>query len=169
MNLTQRVCSILFLSCFVLGCGQQQETNKLINEINAERVKAEKLVKQAESKRADAAEKSDGEREKLIEEAASLYGQVSELLTQSADKAEQVVMLNNPSWYKDYFTLESKWIRNLAKLAGSARQELLVRKSGDPSEAQLKSWKEDISRLHKENEELRKKIAEIESKHGQLL
>jgi hypothetical protein len=88
VKLTQHVCSILFLSCFVLGCGQQQETNKLINEINAERVKAETLVKQAESKRTGAAEKSDGEREELIEEAASLYGQISELFNQSADKAE---------------------------------------------------------------------------------
>jgi hypothetical protein len=133
---------------FVVGCGQQQETNKLINEINAGRVKSQTLAKQAEAKRAEAKKNFDnGERsegEKLIGEAANLYGQISELLNHSADNAEQIVKLNNFDWYKDYFRLHSKLIRNLAKLASGAREELLVRKNGAPSEAQLKSWEENI-------------------------
>jgi hypothetical protein len=166
-------CSILLLICFVVGCGQQQETNKLIDEINAARVKAKTLLGQAEDKRVKAGEKFDkGERsegEKLIEEAANLYGQISELLNQSADKAEQIAKLNNPAWYGNYFTLQSKLIRNLAKTAGAAREELLVRKSGTPSETQLKSWRDDISNRGKENEELRKEIAKIETEHGTTL
>jgi outer membrane murein-binding lipoprotein Lpp len=173
--LTQHLsfCSILLLSCFVVGCGQQQETNKLISEINAARAKSQALTKQAESKRAEARKRFDseerGEYERLMEEAANLYGQISEILNQSADKSEQILKLKNPEWYKEYFTLYSKWTRNLAKLASGAREELLVRKNGAPSEDQLKLWKENISKLSKENEELRKKIAKIESEHGTAL
>jgi hypothetical protein len=173
--LTQRLgfCSILFLSCFVLGCGQQQEINKLIDEINAAGAKARTLTKQAEAKRVEARRKySNGERsegEKLNEETANLYKQISELLNQSADKGEQVVKLSTTDWYKDYFTLYSRWTRNLAKLANGAHEELVVRKNGAPSEDQLKSWKDNISKLNKENEELRKEIAKIESEHGTSL
>ncbi len=167
------LCSILLLSCFVVACGQQKETNKLINEINAARVKSQSLTKQAGAKRAEARKKFDnGERsegEKLIEEAANLYRQISELLNQSADKSEQIIKTSTTDWYKDYFTLYSRWTRNLAKLASGAREELLVRKNGAPSEAQLKSWKENINKLSKENEELRKEIAKIESEHGTAL
>ncbi len=167
------LCLTLLLSCFVLGCGQQKETNKLISEINAAGAKSKTLTKQVESKRAEARQKyNNGERiedDKLTDEAASLYGQISELLNQSADKADQIVKLNNPDWYKDYFKLYSRWTRNLAALAGGAREELLVRKNGAPSETQLKSWKENISKLSKENEELRKEIAKIESEHNMVL
>jgi hypothetical protein len=171
-------CSLLFLSFSVLGCGQQQhqqqETNKLIDEINAARVKSQTLLEQAEEKRAEAKKKLDdnGERiesEKLIEEAASLYGQIAEQFNQSADKAEQIVKLNNPDWYKDYFTLQSKLIRNLAKSASGAREELLLRKNGAPGEGQLKSWKEEISKRSKENQELRKEISRIEAEQGTSL
>jgi hypothetical protein len=173
--LTQRLglFSFLLLSCFALGCGQQQETNKLIDEINAARVKAQTLVEQAEAKRTEAKKKFDNgdrpEGEKRIEEAANIYGQIAELLNQSADKAEQITKLNNPEWYKDYFTLQSKLIRNLAGYAGGAREELLVRKSGKPSDDQLKAWEEGINKRSKENEKLRKEIAKIESEHGTVL
>lgn len=168
-----RLCSILLLCCSVNACGQERETNKLIDEINASRVKAQSLLKQAEAKRAEAYKKFDArernEGEKQLEEAANLYGQISDLLSQSADKAEQIVKLGNPNWYKDYFTLQAKLIRNLAKTASGAREELLVRKSGTPSDAQLKSWKDDISNRSKENQELRKEISRIESEQGQVL
>lgn len=167
------LCSILLLSCFVVACGQQRETDKLINEINIAGVKSQSLTKQVEAKRAEAREKiNSGERsegEKLIGEAANLYRQISELLNQSADKSERVVKISGTGWYKDYFTLYSRWTRNLAKLASGAGEELLVRKNGAPSEAQLKSWKEDISKLSEENKELRKEIAKIESEHGTVL
>ena len=167
-------CSVLLLlCCLVVGCGQQKETSRLIDEINADGAKAQTLTKQAELKSAEARKKSnEGDRsaaEKLYEEAANLYGQISGLLNQSADKGEQIVKLDNPDWYKEYFTLYARWTRNLAKFAGGAREELLVRKNGTPSEAQLNSWRENISKLSKENEQLRKEIARIEAEHKTVL
>jgi hypothetical protein len=173
--LTQRLgfCSILLLSCFILSCGQQQEINKLIDEINAAGAKARTLNKQAEAKKVEARRKSaNGERsesEKLNDETANLYKQISELLNQSANKGEQVVKLSTTDWYKDYFTLYSRWTRNLAKFASSAREELLIRKSGMPTEDQLKVWEENANKIIKENEELRKEIAKIESEHKTVL
>jgi hypothetical protein len=54
-------------------------------------------------------------------------------------------------------------------MAASAREELLVRKSGEPSKSQLKSWQENISRVGKENQELLKQIEQIEAKQGVVL
>lgn len=170
--LTQRFgsCFFLLLSCFAISCGQQQEVNKLISEINSAKVKSLKLGQQAQAKGVEAKIKFDnGERsegEKLMEEAANLYGQASDLLNQSADKAEQITKLIDPDWYKEYFRLQSKLLRNLAKLAGGAQKELLVKKSGEPSEEQIKKWKDDIIKLRKEREELDKEISKIESEHG---
>lgn len=169
------LCALLLLSFYIPGCGQQpqDETGKLVNEINAARSKSRTLLEQAEKKRAEAtkkfAQEERSEGEKLIEEAANLYGQISELLNQSADEAGQIVKLDNPDWYRDYFTLHAKLIRNVAQSASSAREELLIRKSGAPGESQLKSWREDISKRSKENQELRKKISEIESEQGKVL
>jgi len=172
MLLLQRLglCSFLLLSCFVISCGQEAEVNKLISEINSAKVKSLKLGQEAETKRVEAKEKLDngkrGDYEKLIGDAANLYGQASDLLNQSGNKAEQITKQISPDWYKDYFTLQSRLLRNLAQLAGGAHEELLVRKSGEPSEEQLKSWKDNISRLRKERGELEKEIAKIESEHG---
>lgn len=158
--------------CFLTSCGQASETNKLIAEINAVKAKARTIANEAESKRAKAEEKTEaGDRSgvnSLIEEAAKLYGQISELLHQAADKADQIVNLKNPEWYREYFRLHSKLIRSLAQMASSAHEELLL-KSGEPSESQLKSWKENISRVGKENQELRRQIAAIEARHGVVL
>src|SRR3982751_6621516 len=114
MLLLQRLClcSFLLLSCFVISCGQEAEVNKLISEINSAKVKSLKLGQQAETKRAEAKERLDngkrGDYEKLMDEAANLYGQASDLLNQSANKAEQISKRIDPDWYKDYFTLQSK-------------------------------------------------------------
>jgi hypothetical protein len=172
LSLIQRLglCSFLFLSCFVICCGQQQEVNKLINEINTAKVKSLKLGQQAQTKGIEArikfANGARSEGEKLMEEAAKLSGQASDLLNQSADKAEQITKLIDPDWYKDYFTLQSKLLHNLAKLSGGAQKELLARKTGEPSAEQIKEWKDDIIKLRKEREELDKEISKIESEHG---
>lgn len=164
------LCSFLLLSCLVISCGQEAEINKLIGEINSAKVKSLKLGQEGETKRVEAKEKlvngKRGEYEKLMDEAANLYGQASDLLNQSANKAEQIAKQINPYWYKEYFTLQSKLLRNLASLASGAHEELLVRKSGEPSEEQLKSWKDNISGLRKERAELDKEIAKLESEHG---
>lgn len=172
LSLTQRLglCFFLFLGCFVICCGQQQEVNKLIGEINTAKVKSLKLGQQARTKGVEArikfvnGERSEGE--KLMQEAANLSGQAADLLNQSADKAEQITKLIDPDWYKDYFTLQSKLLHNLAKLSSGAQKELLVRKTVEPSAEQIKEWKDDIIKLHKERVELDKKISKIESEHG---
>jgi len=62
-----------------------------------------------------------------------------------------------------------KLINKLAQLAADARAELLVRKSGPPSESQVQAGKDDLKRVREENEEFRKQIASIEVRQGIVL
>lgn len=167
------VCLILLGACFVVGCGRQVVTDTLIEEINAAGARAKALTNQADAKSQEVflkrATGNREERQKLIDEAANLYGQIADLLNQSADKCDQVVKITTTDWYKDYFTAYSKWTRNLAKIARSAQEELLLRKTGVPSQDQVKLWKESYDKLHKENEELRNQIIKIETEHKTVL
>jgi hypothetical protein len=51
----------------------------------------------------------------------------------------------------------------------SEGDELLTRLSGPLTEPQLQSWKEDLSRINKENEEFRTRIKTIEKQEGSVL
>ena len=159
---------ILFIAAFAVSCAQT-ETQKLIAEMNANRTKCQELTKQAETKRAEAKRQNDNgqtsERKKSIEEAASLYGQIAKLLNESADKGDKIVSFTTTDWYKEYFTLYSKWTRNLAKLAAGAQEELLVKNNGRPTADQVKEWQSNISDIKKENDTLAKQIAKLESEH----
>jgi len=156
--------------CFIASCGQTSASNKLIDEINDAKVKARNLGEEAERKRAEARDQSDRrERDRLIEEAAKLYGQVSDRLVEAAKNADEMAKVKSPAWYEEYFILQSKWISNLAQLAAGAHDELLVRKRGEPTESQVQSWKENINRIRKENEGFRKQISAIESLQGTVL
>ncbi len=77
--------------------------------------------------------------------------------------------LKKPTWYEEYFQLQSKLISNLAQLGVGAHDELVARDSGEPNEAQVQSWRESINRINKENEELRRRITAIESRQGIVL
>lgn len=162
---------IFVVVCFVSSSAQTPEGKQLIDEINAARVKVDKLFVDAEHKRSEAHNKSadKAEHDRLIEEAAKLYGQISDTLEQAANKAKELSKLQTPPWYEEYFGLQSKLIGNLAHSAANAHDELLIRKSGGPSESQLQSWKDDIKRMREENEDLRKRIAAIESREGVVL
>jgi hypothetical protein len=159
---------ILFTAAFAVSCAQT-ETQKLIAEINANRTKCQELTKQAETKRAEAKRQNDNgqipERKKSIEEAASLYGQIAKLLNESADKGDKIVSVTTTGWYKEYFTLYSKWTRNLGKLAAGAQEELLVKNNGRPTDDQVKVWQTNIADMKKENDALAKQIAKLESEH----
>jgi hypothetical protein len=159
--------------CFTTSCGQSPQSNKLIDEINAAKVKARNLGEEAERKRIKAREKSESsdreEHDRLIEEAARLYGQASDALNEAAKNAMQMANLKSPEWYEEYFSLQSKLIGNLAQLATGAHEELLARKSGTPTESQMQTWKENLNRIRRENEEFRRQISAIESRQGVVL
>ena len=156
--------------CFITSCGQISASNKLIDEINDAKVNARNLGEEAERKRAEARDQTDRrERERFIEEAAKLYGQVSDRLVEAAKNTDEMAKVKSPAWYEEYFSLQSKLITNLAQLAAGAHDELLVRKSGEPTESQVQSWKENINRIRKENEGFRKQISAIESRQGTVL
>jgi hypothetical protein len=156
--------------CFITSCVQTSASKDLIDEINEAKVKARNLSEEAEHKRAEARDQSDRpERDKLIEEAAKLYGQVSDTLIKAAKNADEMAKVKSPAWYEEYFSLQSKLIGNLAQLAAGAHDELLVRKSGEPTEPQVQSWKVNINRIRKENEEFRTQISAIESRQGTVL
>jgi hypothetical protein len=156
-----------------LSCGQALEGRYLIDEINAAKLKARKLGDEAESKRKVAKEKIESgdraEHDRLIEEAAKLYGQISDTLESASKKASELSKFQTPAWYQEYFGLQSKLIRNLAQLAAGAHNELLSRKSGSPTDAQVQSWKDNIKRIREENEGFRKQIAFIETQQGMVL
>ena len=160
--------SILFTAALAVS-GAQTETQKLIAEMNANRTKCQELIKQAESKRAEAKRQNDNgqipERKKSIAEAARLYGQIAKLLNESADKGGQIVSITTTDWYKEYFTLYSKWNRNLAKLALGAQDELLVKNNGRPTDDQVKAWQTNIADIKKANDTITKQIAKLEFEH----
>ena len=171
LNLVTKILSaafILFTATFAVSCAQTG-TQKLIAEMNANRAKSQELTKQAETKRTEAKRQNDNgqipERKKSIEEAASLDGQVAKLLNESADKGDKIVNITTTDWYKEYFTLYSKWTRNLAKLAAGAQDELLVKNNGRPTPDQVKTWQANIADIKKENDTLAKQIAKLESEH----
>ena len=156
--------------CFITSCGQTPASNRLSDEINDAKVKARHLVEEAERQRAAARDQTDRrERERLLEEAAKLSGLASDRLVEAAKNADEMAKVKSPAWYEEYFSLQSKLITNLAQLATGAHHELLVRKRGDPTESQVQSWKENIDRIRKENEGLRKQISAIESRQGTVL
>jgi chromosome segregation ATPase len=159
---------IIVVLCFVTGCAQSTATSKLIAEINAANANVRKILDQAERKRADAGAKraagEDSEDARLITEAAKHYGEMSEILKEMAAKADEVAKVRDPQWYSEYFTLHSKRFRKLAVMAAAANEELLVRRDGMPTEAQLKSWKEDLEPISKEAAELWEKIKAIEAR-----
>jgi hypothetical protein len=163
---------VVGLATFSVACAQI-ETQRLISEMNANRAKCQELTRQAEAKRAVARRQNDLgqtlERKKSIEEAANLYGQISKLLNESADKGDKVVALTTTDWYKEYFTVYSKWTRNLAKLAAGAREELLVKNNGQPTDAQTKKWRDDIAAINKEDDAFVKQIAKLEADHHTTL
>ena len=162
--------ALLFLViCFVTCCSQAPAGKKLIDEINAAKVKARHLGEEAELKRKEAREKNKSEHDRLIEEAAKLYGQAADALTEAANKANELAKLRSPSWYEEYFGLQSGLIGNLAQLAAGAQEELLVRKNGAPSASQMQSWKDNLIRIREENEKFRKQITAIESRQGMVL
>src|SRR5262245_4709330 len=161
---------VVIWMCFVTSCAQTPASNKLIGEINDAKVKARNLGEEAERKRGEARDQTDRpERERLIEEAAKLYGQVSDRLVEAAKNADEMAKVKSPTWYEEYFSLQSKLISNLAELANGAHDELLVRKSGEPTESQVQTWKANINRIRKENEGFRKQISAIESRQGTVL
>jgi hypothetical protein len=166
------ICFVVIGVCCVTSCKQTPQ-GKLIAEINAAKVKARQLSEEAERKRTEARKKraaeDQTEHDKLIDEAAKLYGQVSDTLSEAADKSSEVAKLKSPVWHEEYFSLQAKLIRNLAQLATGAHEELLARKSGPPSESLVQSWKENIDRIGKENSQLRMKITSIESREGVIL
>jgi hypothetical protein len=160
---------ILLATCFVTACGQAApKGKKLIDDINAAKVKARSLSSEAERKRKEAGE-NQAEHDRLIEEAANVYGQASDTLAEAASKAKELAKVKSPSWYEEYFNLQSQLLNNLAQLAAGAKEELLIRKNGPPSEAQLQTWKESLKRIREEDDEFRKQIASIEKRQRVVL
>ncbi|HEY8225518.1 MAG TPA: hypothetical protein VIG25_09590 [Pyrinomonadaceae bacterium] len=169
-SISSLLCLAIIGICFITSCGQTPENNKLIDEINGAKIKARNLGEEAERKRTKARDSGDrNERHRLIEEAATLYGHASDTLFEAAKNASEMAKVKRPTWYEEYFQLQSKLINNLAQLAAGAHEELLARDRGEPSESQVQSWRENINRIKKENEEFRRQITAIESRQGIVL
>lgn len=161
---------LLVAVCFVTSCGARApEGKKLIDEINAAKVKARGFGDEAERIRTEARGKDKAEHDRLIEEAAKLYGQASDTLAEGAGKAKELANFKSPSWYQEYFDLQAKYYKNLSHMAAAAHDELLIRKDGPPSESQLQVWKDDLKRIQEENEAYTKQIAAIESRQHKVL
>ena len=69
----------LLVVCFCTCGSKAPQGKKLIDEINAAKVKARNLTFEAERKRKEAGA-NKAEHDRLIEEAAKLYGQTSDML-----------------------------------------------------------------------------------------
>ena len=155
--------------CFITSCRQNPQL-KSINEFKAAWTKAQNFRLEAERKRSEARQKSEpgdqAEHDRLVDEAANLYEQAAAALNDAAAKTDELAKLKRPEWYGEYFGLQSKLTRNFARLAAGAHDELLARKSGPISEAQEQIWKEELSRIKKEDDELSVKIKTIEKREG---
>lgn len=160
---------LLIAICFVSSCSHIPEGKKLIDDINAAKVKARHLAEEAERKRNEARGKDKDEHDRLIDEAAKLYGQAFETLAEASTKAQQLSKVKSPAWYAEYFGLQSKLINNFAQMAAGARDELLVTKSGPASASQMQGWKDNLKRIREEDDEYRKQIESIESRQGIVL
>ena len=166
--------TVLFLIiCLVTSCSQGPDGKKLIDETNAAKVKARQLAADAGLKWNQAREKEESgdeaEHDRLIEEAAKLYGQSSETFAEAASKAKELAKLNSPAWYAEYFGLQSQFMSNLAEMAAGARDEILTRNASVPSDSEIQSKKDNLKRINEENEKLRKQIATIEWRQGIVL
>ncbi len=166
------MCLALIGICFGTSCAQTPQ-GKLIDEVNATKKKARNLTDEAERKRKEAGQKrasgDNAEYDRLIKETANIYGQIADSLNEAASKTDEIAKVKQPEWYGEYFTSHAKLMRNLAQLATGAHDELLLRLSGPPSESQVKSWKENMARIDKENDELWSKIKAIEKREGLVL
>jgi hypothetical protein len=168
--MVRSISALLFLViCLVTPCSQTPEGKRLIDEINAAKVKARNLGDEAERKRKEARENTESEHDRLIETAAELYGQASNTLKEAVEKSKELAKLQSPPWYAEYFGLQSRLISNLAELAAGANEELLIRKDSAPSEAQVQKWKDNIKRIREENDQFHKQIASIELRQGIVL
>ena len=88
---------ILLAICFVTACGQTApESKKLIDEINAAKVKARNLSSEAERKTKEAGD-NQAEHDRLIEEAAKIYGQTSDTLAEASSKAKELAEVKRPT------------------------------------------------------------------------
>lgn len=164
---------VLFTACFSPTRVRTSSVQVLIDTINSKSFTARSLIDEAEKKRAQAKEKTQpadrAEHDQLIDETAKLYGDASHALTEAAQAAEELAKVRTPTWYEEYFTLQAKLLRNLAYMGSQAHDELLIRKSGQPSDAQVAAWLQDLTRIKKENETYRQRIATIESRERVVL
>ena len=172
MNRRVGLIIILLSTSFFVSC-TQAETQRLVAEMNANRAKSQELYKQAQAKASLARKLSDAgqmtDTQKAMQDEADIYAQIAQLLTDSADKADKIVSITTTEWHKEYFKLYSKWTRNLAQLAAGAQEELVIRKTGSPTEDQLKKWNINMAQIRKENDALQKQIAKLESDHQTVL
>ena len=167
-RLITTVVSLFLLSaCFSATPGKTSPVQPLIDQINSRQFTARNLVDQAETKRAQAKEKTQPadrpEHDRLIDETAKLYNDACDDLRAAAQAADELAKLKTPAWYEEYFTLQANLMRNIAVMGTQAHDELLIRKTGQPSQAQIQSWLEQLTRIQKENETYRQRIATIET------
>ncbi len=166
------LCITLIAICSASACGRPPH-DKRIDEVNALKIKARNLTEEGDRKRTEARQKSEpgdkAEHDRLIQEAASIFGQVADILNESARKTDDLAQVKRPEWYQEYFGLHSKLTRNLARLAAGAHDELLIRLSGPPNESLVQSWKESLSQIRKENDDFRAKITAIEKRERIVL
>ena len=172
MNQRFGILLLLLSLSLVVSCGQR-ETDKLVAEMNANWAKSQELNKQAQAKavlaRKQSAAGQTTDTQKTMQDEADNYEQIAKLFNGSADKADKIVSITTTDWHKEYFKLYSKWTRNLAQLAAGAHEELVIRKTGSPTEDQLKKWNINMAQIRTENDSLQKQIAKLESNHQTVL
>ena len=169
-------CIVLCLLCgLTLACAladQTERANKFVSEMNELVLKGEALARQGAEKEPELQSKDiDKERDEVREIArqqATIYRQGANSFRAGAAKADEARKLRIPDWYKNYLSLKAQQHRKGAEILDAAieRAELLAGEQPvEEIDEKVSLVNERVATLTKEEEELTKQAAKIESDH----
>lgn len=164
--------ALLFACCLAAGCGQAEEANKLVDEMNALTTRGEEVAKQAVAKSREMQDKDFEEEraevKKLATEQSDLFKQARDHFRQAADKAEQAGRLQVADWYRNYLSLKAQEIRKRAEVFDLSGQEGEIAASDKPLEevnARITELEERTEQLNKEGDEITQQVKKLEEEH----
>lgn len=154
---------------------QTEEANKLINESNEMRVKADNFLTQSDAKSDEIADK-DLKRdrvtiEKLAREQTELYRQSAESFRGAAEKLEQAGGMKISEPFKRFCSLKAQVYRKNAEIMDTMRsqkQEIVSLLNGKDEQKALDEMdrlKAKMNSLSKEGEDLERQAAKIEQEN----
>lgn len=154
------------------GCGQTEQANQLVDEMNALSAKGGELAKQAIARSQEMQEKDfAAEREevrRLGRESAAIFGQARDQYSRAADKAEQASKLKVDAWFSEYLSLKAQQLRKVAEVCDLSGQEGQAA-AGDGSleeiNRQITDLEARVGRLNEESEAITARVKKIEEEH----